>query len=71
LLAHLLTLACSFQADTAVLEVRPSNVAALKLYRSMGFTIVGKRKRYYEGIQRREVALIMERQLEKTHRKNG
>jgi [ribosomal protein S18]-alanine N-acetyltransferase len=71
LLAHLLTLARSSQADPAVLEVRPSNVAALKLYKSMGFNVVGMRKRYYEAVQGREDALIMERQLKKTHRENG
>jgi [ribosomal protein S18]-alanine N-acetyltransferase len=42
---------------SAVLQVRPSNEAALELYRSLGFRVVGRRKRYYsEG---REDALLM------------
>jgi [ribosomal protein S18]-alanine N-acetyltransferase len=39
------------------LEVRVSNVAAICLYRQMGFAEVGRRKRYYEN---GEDALMME-----------
>ena len=46
----------------AVLEVRPSNAAALGLYESMGFRRVGERPGFYaEG---REAAIIMELELE-------
>lgn len=39
------------------LEVRPSNLAALRLYESFGFQAVGRRKGYYED--NGEDALIM------------
>jgi ribosomal-protein-alanine N-acetyltransferase len=34
-------------ADLVTLEVRPSNTAALSLYRKLGFDTIGQRKRYY------------------------
>jgi ribosomal-protein-alanine N-acetyltransferase len=34
-------------ADLATLEVRPSNKAAVDLYRKYGFEVVGRRTRYY------------------------
>ena len=39
------------------LEVRPSNTAAISLYRLLGFVETGRRKRYYED---GEDALLME-----------
>lgn len=45
----------------AQLEVRPSNRAALALYRAHGFTVVGRRKNYYQ--QEGEDALLMEAEL--------
>lgn len=49
-------------AHTANLEVRPSNLAAQALYRSLGFTQVGRRPGYYqpEG----EDALILQCDLD-------
>lgn len=42
------------------LEVRPSNIAAISLYKKMGFKQVGVRKGYYpNGNQERENALIL------------
>lgn len=43
------------------LEVRPSNVAAQKLYRAFGFEEVGRRKRYYR--RDNEDAILMARQV--------
>ena len=57
LLAILLVEANRRGAREATLEVRVSNVAAQKLYRSFGFQVVGKRYRYYSD--NREDALIM------------
>jgi ribosomal protein S18 acetylase RimI-like enzyme len=43
-----------------LLEVRPSNPVALRLYRGVGFEQVGLRKRYYPaGQQTREDAIVM------------
>jgi ribosomal-protein-alanine N-acetyltransferase len=58
-LAHLLALARSRQATTALLEVRVSNHAAIALYEAMGFTTVRVRKGYYRMAQGREDALVM------------
>ena len=46
-------------ARHAHLEVRPSNAAALTLYRSLGFSEVGLRRRYYGD----EDAVLMSRVL--------
>ncbi len=44
-------------AEFVSLEVRPSNVDAIALYKGMGFVETGRRKRYYEN---GEDALLME-----------
>jgi [ribosomal protein S18]-alanine N-acetyltransferase len=46
-------------ADTAFLEVRPSNAVALDLYLSEGFNEVGRRKGYYPAQRGREDAVIL------------
>ncbi|HOW26969.1 MAG TPA: ribosomal protein S18-alanine N-acetyltransferase [Elusimicrobiota bacterium] len=46
--------------DRMTLEVRAGAVAALSLYRSLGFRPTGERPRYYEG---REAAVLMETRL--------
>jgi len=43
------------------LEVRPSNLAALGLYRKLGFKIIGRRKDYY--LTPREDAVILGKYL--------
>jgi ribosomal-protein-alanine N-acetyltransferase len=42
----------------AFLEVRPSNVRALGLYRSLGFVEVGIRRGYYQAVDGREDAIV-------------
>ena len=37
----------SFHAENAMLEVRSSNVAALRFYERYGFQVAGRRPRYY------------------------
>ncbi len=49
--------------NAMLLEVRPSNGAALALYRQAGFRKVGLRKGYYPAPQGREDALVLARQL--------
>ncbi len=57
LLKHVKRYALKTGADSMTLEVRESNIAAQNLYTSMGFTAVGKRRRYYSD--NNEDALIM------------
>jgi ribosomal-protein-alanine N-acetyltransferase len=59
LLMHIIALARRHGADTLLLEVRPSNLAALNLYQAIGFNEVGVRKNYYPAEQGREDALIL------------
>lgn len=46
----------------AILEVRPSNTAAIGLYTRLGFETIGKRKHYYGPTG--EDALVMSKDLE-------
>lgn len=47
------------QAGKVFLEVRPSNEAALRLYRSAGFQQIGIRPAYYQAQRGREDAVIL------------
>lgn len=60
LLWHLFTVARQCHCERATLEVRPSNVAARRLYERFGFLAVGRRKRYYASSG--EDALILSRE---------
>ena len=59
MLRQLLGLARSRRVDTVLLEVRPSNHAALGLYRSFGFVEIGAQAGYYPARKGREDALIL------------
>jgi ribosomal-protein-alanine N-acetyltransferase len=48
----------TLNANSIFLEVRPSNVAAVGLYESLGFNQIGHRKDYYPHPDGREDALI-------------
>jgi ribosomal-protein-alanine N-acetyltransferase len=63
LLDHLMDLARNYGAATIFLEVRPSNVPALRLYRAAGFNELGTRPGYYPAGNGREDALIMAKTL--------
>lgn len=63
MLEFLLDAARRFNADTAFLEVRPSNVEAIRLYSRTGFDEVGMRKNYYPARQGREDAIILAKTL--------
>jgi [ribosomal protein S18]-alanine N-acetyltransferase len=56
---YLMETARHHSADTAFLEVRPSNKAALHLYETLGFNQVGLRRDYYPAVQGKEDAIIM------------
>ena len=64
LMKHFMQLACRHNADTIMLEVRPSNVAAIKLYEKMGFNEIGVRRNYYPAGEGREDALLLALSLE-------
>lgn len=59
LMRRLLDIARWNGAERVFLEVRPSNEAAHQLYRSMGFTEIGRRPRYYPARDGREDAIVM------------
>ena len=59
LLRQLLDLAAEAGVEDAFLEVRPSNLAAIRLYQSLGFVQVGVRKRYYQAAGGREDATVL------------
>ncbi len=65
LVHHFLNLADRYKADTVYLEVRPSNVAARELYKSLGFRRVGVRKSYYPALpgEPREDAIQLARDI--------
>ena len=59
LLEYLLSIAWSKGIRRFFLEVRPSNLAALALYRRAGFVEIGRRKGYYPSPEGREDAIVM------------
>lgn len=63
MLSYLVEMSRLGKANTIFLEVRPSNEAALNLYRDMGFSQIGRRKAYYPAKDGREDALILARDL--------
>ncbi len=63
MLRQLIELARRQGAETVLLEVRGSNLAAVRLYHSEGFNEVGVRKDYYPDHHGREDALILAREL--------
>ena len=63
LLLHLAAQARSFGALRMLLEVRPSNIAGLALYRRQGFLKIGERRAYYPARQGREDALVLAKDL--------
>jgi [ribosomal protein S18]-alanine N-acetyltransferase len=63
LLHHAMLNAGQSGALTLMLEVRPSNAAALALYRNFGFRQIGVRRAYYPAIKGREDALVLSHPL--------
>lgn len=62
LLAVALATSHGHHLHTMLLEVRPSNVGAIELYRQAGFAEIGRRKGYYPAAgQAREDALVLRR----------
>jgi ribosomal-protein-alanine N-acetyltransferase len=63
LVQHLLGQARSAGADRIYLEVRPTNQAALELYRKAGFVELGIRRKYNRSLAGREDAMVLVRRL--------
>jgi len=62
LLCHLLMHAAMRGSDDVLLEVRPSNTAALRMYLAAGFRPTAVRRGYYPGTAaRREDAVVLAR----------
>jgi ribosomal-protein-alanine N-acetyltransferase len=62
-MVYLLERARAAGMSEAFLEVRPSNVAAARLYHSLGFEQVGIRRGYYQASVGREDAAVLRRVL--------
>ena len=63
LLTKMIDCARECSANSAFLEVRPSNTFAVKLYESEGFNEIGVRKDYYPARKGREDAVIFANEL--------
>jgi ribosomal-protein-alanine N-acetyltransferase len=59
LLDHLLAQARQHEVGWVLLEVRRSNLAAIKLYQDAGFHEIGERRNYYPARSGREDALVL------------
>ncbi len=65
LLHYVLKLARDCSAGKILLEVRPSNRAAIALYSTAGFAEIALRRGYYPAGETREDAVVMQLDLEK------
>src|SRR5262245_21052475 len=64
LLAFVTKLARDYGAARILLEVRPTNHAALALYAAAGFSRVALRRGYYPAGDAREDAVVLQRELQ-------
>ena len=63
MLSEMLNVARDRNMERVFLEVRSSNVAAIALYRSAGFSEIGVRHSYYRNTNSSEDAITMAREL--------
>jgi [ribosomal protein S18]-alanine N-acetyltransferase len=66
LLEHLLERAAAAGVNEAFLEVRPSNLAAIRLYQRLGFEQIGIRRGYYQAPDGREDAIVLKLDLRRS-----
>lgn len=59
LLRHAMRVGRRGGAERLLLEVRPSNTAALRLYEHFGFVRIGVRRNYYPAAEGREDAYVL------------
>lgn len=62
-LDHMLERARAAGMLEAFLEVRPSNVAAIRLYQAAGFQQIGVRRGFYQAVGGREDAAVLKLEL--------
>jgi ribosomal-protein-alanine N-acetyltransferase len=70
-LEDLLQRAAAAAVDTAYLEVRPSNTAAIRLYQSFEFEHIGMRRGYYQAPDGREDAAVFKLALRSRRVRSG
>jgi len=70
LLEDLLQRAAAAAVDTAYLEVRPSNTAAIRLYQAFDFEHIGSRRGYYQAPDGREDAAVFKLALRSRRARN-
>ncbi len=63
LLQHVIDFPAKPALETVLLEVRPSNLTALRLYKKMGFQQVGIKRGYYRDEQVIEDAVVLQKQI--------
>jgi ribosomal-protein-alanine N-acetyltransferase len=63
LLEHMLERAAASGIGEAFLEVRPTNLAAIRLYQRLGFEQIGIRRGYYQAPDGREDAIVLKLDL--------
>jgi ribosomal-protein-alanine N-acetyltransferase len=66
LLREVLSYAREAEVKEVFLEVRPSNVAALALYRKRGFRQIARRPSYYQAMGGREDAAVLSLRIKRT-----
>jgi ribosomal-protein-alanine N-acetyltransferase len=66
MLEHLMERAAAGGVNEAFLEVRPSNLAAIRLYQRLGFEQIGIRRGYYQAPDGREDAIVLKLMLRQT-----
>ncbi len=67
LLDEMLVMARGAEVAEIFLEVRPSNAAALALYRKKGFHQVASRPSYYQATDGREDAAVLAKKLDRSY----
>ncbi len=67
MLNHLTEIAVRLGSRRLFLEVRPTNTAALALYRGAGFVEIARRKHYYRARGGREDAIVLSLDLPVLH----
>lgn len=65
LLEYMMAQAGEAGAEKIFLEVRPSNLRALKVYRKAGFELIGVRRGYYRAARGKEDAVVLMRRLDR------